>query len=150
MTLAEPISPEEAGARSERGLEEPYGERAKKPEKLRQGVELQGIVSSGSGAIRVDTGTYKVVYFSFGFEGINSAADRQLVIERVLDWTWSLPGDLDFNCVVNVADIMRVADRWRMVDTDPDWNPRYDLNGDGIITVVDIMLVVKYWGETCP
>ena len=122
----------------------------KGPEQTRMSAETQGVIGSGSGAIRVDTGTYKVVYFAFGFEGINSAADRQLVIERVLDWTWSLPGDLDFNCVVNVADIMRVASRWRMTDTDPDWNPRYDLNGDGIITVVDIMLVVKHWGETCP
>ena len=149
MTLAEPISSEEAKARPKRGSEEPYPERERKPKKPREGVELQGIVSSGSGAIRVDTGTYKAVYFAFGFEAINSAADRQLVMERVLDWTWSLFGDLDFNCVVNVADVMKVANRWRMVDTDPDWNPRYDLSGDGIITVVDIMKVVAHWGETC-
>ena len=35
-----------------------------------------GAVSSGSGGIRVDTGVYKVVFFSFGFEGINSASQR--------------------------------------------------------------------------
>ena len=58
-------------------------------------------------------------------------------------------GDLDCNCIVDVADIMEVASRWRMTDDDPDWDPRYDLNGDGIITVVDIMLVVAHWGETC-
>jgi hypothetical protein len=147
--LGEPILTEEVRAKPERRFEEPYLERTGKPKKLKEGAGVQGIVSSGTGAIRVDTGTYKVVYFAFGFEAINSAADRQLVMERVLDWTWSLPGDLDFNCIVDVADIMRVANRWRMVDTDPDWNPRYDLNGDGIITVVDIMLVVKHWGESC-
>ena len=32
-----------------------------------------------------------------------------------------------------------VASRWRTTDDDPDWDPRYDLDGDGIITVVDIM-----------
>ena len=36
--------------------------------------------------LRVDTGIYKVVYFAFGFEAINSAADRQVVMERVLNW----------------------------------------------------------------
>ena len=150
MALGEPTLMEEARAKPERGFEEPYLKRVRKSEKPTEGAKLQGIVSSGTGAIRVDTETYKAVYFAFGFEAINSAADRQLVMERVLDWTWSLPGDLDFNCVVNVADVQRVASRWRMTDTDPDWNPRYDLNGDGIITVVDIMKVVAHWGETCP
>jgi hypothetical protein len=59
------------------------------------------------------------------------------------------PGDLDGNGSVDVADIMQVANRWRMTDEDPDWEARYDLNGDGIITVVDIMLVVAHWGESC-
>jgi hypothetical protein len=36
-----------------------------------------------------------------------------------------------------------------MTDGDPDWEARYDLDGDGIITVVDIMLVVAHWGEPC-
>jgi len=115
----------------------------------REGARLQGIASSGTGAIRMDGGTYKVVYFAFGFEAINSAADRQLVMERVLDWTWPLLGDFDFNCVVNVADVQGVAARWRTTDTDPDWNPRYDLDNDGNIDVVDIMLVVAHWSETC-
>ena len=50
------------------------------------GQALSGISSSGSGAIRVDTGTYRVVYFSFGFEAINSASDRTTVMGRVLAW----------------------------------------------------------------
>ncbi len=40
----------------------------------------------GCGAIRVNTGTYKVVYFAFGFEGINTTQDRITVMRRVLDW----------------------------------------------------------------
>ncbi|MBN2003732.1 MAG: VCBS repeat-containing protein [Anaerolineae bacterium] len=38
------------------------------------------------GAIRVDTGAYRVVYFGFGFEAINSAQDRATVMYRVLNW----------------------------------------------------------------
>ncbi len=37
-------------------------------------------------AIRVDTGIFRVVYFAFGFEGINSQRDRDEVMKRVLDW----------------------------------------------------------------
>ncbi len=33
-------------------------------------------------------------------------------------------------------------------DDDPDWDTRYDLDGDAIITVVDIMKVVAHWDET--
>ena len=50
-----------------------------------------GILSSGTAALRVDTGTYKVVYFAFGFEAINRRADRALVMERVLSWLRGVP-----------------------------------------------------------
>jgi len=60
-----------------------------------------------------------------------------------------LLGDFTCDCDVDVQDIQQVASRWRMTDTDPDWDAHYDLNGDGIITVVDIMKVSAHWGDTC-
>ena len=45
-----------------------------------------GVISSGIGGLRADTGTYKVVFFSFGFEGINSLANRAQTMKRVLTW----------------------------------------------------------------
>jgi len=63
------------------------------------------IISSGSGALRVDTGVYQVVYFAFGFEAINSAADRATVMTRVLDWLGVMPGE-DWSIPVSIdADI---------------------------------------------
>jgi len=38
------------------------------------------------GAVAVDTGVYKVVYFGFGFEAIDNARDRNLVMHRILNW----------------------------------------------------------------
>jgi hypothetical protein len=38
----------------------------------------------GCAAARVDTGTYRVVYFAFGFEAINSSSDRTEVMRRVV------------------------------------------------------------------
>ena len=59
--------------------------------------------------------------------------------------------DYDFNrdCNVDITDIMEVASRWHTTDADPDWDATYDLDGDGIITVVDIMIVAVDWGATC-
>jgi len=59
--------------------------------------------------------------------------------------------DYDFNrdCQVGLPDVMQVASRWRMTDADPDWDALYDLDGDGIITIVDIMIVAVDWGESC-
>lgn len=37
-------------------------------------------------ALRVSTRAYRVVYFGFGFEAINSQGDRDEVMKRVLDW----------------------------------------------------------------
>jgi len=42
--------------------------------------------TAGNGAIKADTGVHKVVYFAFGYEVINNATDRELVLQRVLDW----------------------------------------------------------------
>jgi len=68
---------------------------------------------------------------------------------QVLDPPCNLPGDLDCDCDVDIADIMLVASIWHTAAGDPDFNPSYDLNDDGSIDIVDIMLVAVHWGETC-
>ncbi len=45
-----------------------------------------GISSSGTGALRVDTGTYRAVYFAFGFEAINDQLDRGYLMYRIINW----------------------------------------------------------------
>ena len=70
----------------------------------------------------------------------------------------TIPGDVIADCQVDIADIMEVASRWRLsaANPDPDNDPitpnyetRFDLDKDGDIDIVDIMLVVVHWGETC-
>jgi len=60
------------------------------PLSARTDFNTETVISSGCGAIRVNTGTYRAIYFSFGFEAINSAADRALIMDRVMTWL-SLP-----------------------------------------------------------
>ena len=49
-----------------------------------------GCNGSSAAGLRVDTGQYKVIYFAFGFEAINDASDRNVVMARVLTWWRSL------------------------------------------------------------
>jgi len=66
---------------------QPIGKDGRLPElRSSDAAEPAGIVSSGTAAVRVDTGTYKVVYFAFGFEGIDDAADRNAVMEAAVGW----------------------------------------------------------------
>jgi hypothetical protein len=59
---------------------------------------------------------------------------------------------------VGVDDLIAVATRWTLTAADPDpdndpltpdYHALYDLNHDGVIDIVDIMLVSARWLETC-
>ena len=63
---------------------------------------------------------------------------------------YPLRGDLNGDNVVDITDIMLIAQHWRAVEGDPDYNKGWDLNWDGVVDILDIMLVVKHWGETWP
>ena len=54
--------------------------------------------------------------------------------------------DFDRSGLVDVQDMMQVANRWRAHLGDPIYDTRYDLDRDGDIDVVDIMLVTVQWG----
>jgi len=74
--------------------------------------------------------------------------DVSAVLSFALTTTWpcQIPGDLDCDCDVDVADIMLVAACWRSTDPACD---RYDLDNDSDIDIVDVMLVAVHWGEEC-
>jgi len=84
-----------------------------------------------------------------GQPAIAPAVEPEEVAVPIAPIVCSIAGDMDHNGEVDVQDIMQVASRWRMTNADLDWDAHYDLNGDGIITIVDIMLVVANWGEHC-
>jgi archaellum component FlaG (FlaF/FlaG flagellin family) len=92
-------------------------------EQKRPGTAI--IESSGTGALRVDTGVYKVVYFSFGFEAINSVGDRATVMERVIDWLgledWQIP--MSISADIGSADVAFGANSLATdgYDEDYDW-----------------------------
>ena len=53
----------------------------------------------------------------------------------------------DVNCSgdVDIADIQQVAARWPLPIGNPGYHPRYDLNADDVIDVLDIIAVANAW-----
>jgi hypothetical protein len=58
--------------------------------------------------------------------------------------------DFDHSGQVDANDIQAVASGWRLRAGDTGWDARFDVNGDGVINIVDIMRVSAAWGNTCP
>jgi hypothetical protein len=58
--------------------------------------------------------------------------------------------DIDCDCDVDVADIQMVAGRWRCESGEPCYYAWYDLDGDQVVSVVDIMQVAADWSWACP
>jgi len=58
-------------------------------------------------------------------------------------------GDFDCNCVIDIIDVMAVVHRWGAVEGDPDYDPLYDMDGDGDIDIVDVQIEAGLWGRRC-
>jgi hypothetical protein len=52
--------------------------------------------------------------------------------------------------IVDIQDVTAIATRWRQQAGDSGWDPRFDLDGDAAITVIDIGVSSAHFGETCP
>jgi YVTN family beta-propeller protein len=129
--------------------------------------DLAFVANSGSDSISViETATLQVVAtipVRDRPSGLAVTADRLYVthlltgLVSVIDVTglpdtvpYCGPLDFDRNGEVSVADIMRVASRWRCRCGEDCYAPSYDIGGDCGIDVVDIMLVATLWGPACP
>ena len=110
--------------------------------------EGPGIVSSsGSGALAVETGDYKVVYTSFGFEGIEPLEDRVQVLANVLTW-FKKPGvdkgDVDGSGLIDIIDaVVAVNIVLGLHQPDEGELARADMNYDGEIDIIDVVNVVN-------
>jgi hypothetical protein len=51
--------------------------------------------------------------------------------------------------VVETSDVRSVGSHWRIRNGLPDYDPRYDVDGDGRITVRDTQLAARNWAWTC-
>jgi hypothetical protein len=57
--------------------------------------------------------------------------------------------DVDCDCDVDVADIQRLADKWRCTASEPCYYSWYDPDADQTVTVIDMMRVTADWNWSC-
>ena len=105
------------------------------------------IKSNGSGALAVETAKYKVVYVSFGLEGVEPLEDRAEILGDILSW-FKIPGvdkgDVNGNGVINIIDAVTAANFVLGLDQ-PDESEfvRTDMNYDDQINILDIVAIVN-------
>jgi PKD repeat protein len=92
-------------------------------------------------------------YDAFGIYTVSLTVDVGLpgadTLTRTDYITASHEADVTYDCVVDVDDVQAVAGNWRCEEGDLCYHEHQDLDGDKIITVIDIMKVVALWNWTC-
>jgi len=61
---------------------------------------------------------------------------------------FALLGDLNYDRIVNILDVIVLAVSFGSEPDDPNWNPDADLNNDGIINIFDAILIAGNFGKT--
>jgi immune inhibitor A len=118
---------------------------------------------AGSGWNRTDLvaalrfqGDYKLVFFGFGFEGMNTADQFQeqplarphVVMGSVLDWLatpWGyVYGDASGDGMVDIADVMHLINYLFLGGTPPQPMAAGDANGDCNVDTGDVLYLINY------
>ena len=105
------------------------------------------IRSSGCGALAVETSTYKIVFASFGLEGVEPEEDRTQVMADILSW-FKEPGidkgDVNGNGTTDIIDaVVAVNIVLGMHQPDEGQMARADMNYDGAIDIIDVVRIVN-------
>ncbi len=58
--------------------------------------------------------------------------------------------DVTLDGAVDVQDVAATAAEWRLQVGDPDWDPWFDIDGNQIVNIRDVVLVAKDIGSPCP
>ncbi|NIN01455.1 MAG: M6 family metalloprotease domain-containing protein [candidate division Zixibacteria bacterium] len=116
-----------------------------------------GFVPTDSVAATKFAGDYKVVFFGFGFEAINSSGDYfhghwlskpDLVMQKVLAWLKTplhyVAGDADGNQTVNAGDIVYLINYLFRDGPAPDPLEAGDANGNCVLEAGDIVYLISY------
>jgi|SRR5271157_733795 len=110
-------------------------------------------ISLPSDGIMTVTFTRNTTGFAKGHYTITAAAegtfDETNTTNNTFDAgyvTVTVPGDIDGNGKVNLADLVHLALAYGSRPGQARWNPNADINCDGIIDVLDLNILAQYYG----
>jgi hypothetical protein len=61
-----------------------------------------------------------------------------------------IPGDVDGNGAVQLADLVTVAKAYGSKPGDPNWNANADVDGNTVVGLSDLVIVAKHYGQIDP
>ena len=62
----------------------------------------------------------------------------------------TIPGDIDGDFKVNLADLVLLANAYGSKPGDTNWNPNADVNGNGVVDLADLVLLANHYGQHYP
>jgi hypothetical protein len=63
---------------------------------------------------------------------------------------YQIPGDINFDGKVSVADLVLLAKAYGSKPGDSNWNPNADIEGDGRVSLQDLVILAIHYGEHYP
>ncbi len=109
-------------------------------------VTWSGAVAPGAAEVVTFTSALAAGQQSCGAAAVSGQVLDDLAAPALLSASMQVAApDVDCDGDVDVADVQQVAARWGALVGDPAWHPRFDLDGDDQIGVLDIIVVASLW-----
>ena len=67
------------------------------------------------------------------------------ILEQSVD-ALHMPGDINGDGVVDMVDLLVLANAWASVTGNANFDANCDLNNDGVVNVIDLLTLAEYWG----
>ena len=87
---------------------------------------------------------------TFGLNILTGCGDNDIFVAKLVEPIEPIIGDFNSDGYVDAADLQLLGDHWHFVDTDPGWDPLYDLVPDNIIDAADLQIFGDHWHEGTP
>jgi parallel beta-helix repeat protein len=89
-----------------------------------------------------DTASFDLGYYKVNALAGNLTAGSSIVL--------TIPGDVDGDFGVELADLVLIAKAYGSRPTDSNWNPNADIDGNGVVGLSDLVTAAKYYGQHYP
>jgi hypothetical protein len=96
--------------------------------------------------VGLDYGNYTITAYATPVPGETDTADNTFSCWIVV----TIPGDIDGNFKVSLADLVILAHAYGSKPGDSNWNPNADIDGNNIVGLSDLVILAQNYGQQYP